>query len=190
MLSDVGGVVAAPEAEHDLDADADDAGGDSMAQRDYVAIRDRPDVLDCIQKTLRELDVPPTQVLVEPTILAVTLEEDNALGVDFTLVGGVDLELLGAVSNAGQLTRDLASWETERNAAKAKVNWPIRRRGLRNVRLAKTRRETVPSATTVQNVPAGSTGSRVTYGESTCGSRRRSSACRVSWTATSIASTA
>ncbi|MBU0716763.1 MAG: hypothetical protein KJ749_00810 [Planctomycetes bacterium] len=100
MLSDVGSAVAAPEAERGLDADAEDAGGDSMAQRDYLAVRDRPDVLDNIQKTLDELDVPPTQVLVEATILAVTLEEDNALGVDFTLVGGVDLELLGAISNA------------------------------------------------------------------------------------------
>ncbi len=100
MLSDVGSAVAAPEAERGLDADADDAGGDSMAQRDYLAVRDQPEVLDRIHKTLRELDVPPTQVLVEATILAVTLEEDNALGVDFTLVGGVDLELLGAISNA------------------------------------------------------------------------------------------
>ncbi len=100
MLSEAGTVVAAPEAERGLETDAHDAGGDSMAQRDYVAVRDRPDVLDRVQQTLRELDVPPTQVLVEATILAVTLDEDNALGVDFTLVGGVDLELLGAISNA------------------------------------------------------------------------------------------
>ncbi len=100
MLSDVGSAVAAPAAERGLDADANDAGGDSMAQGDYIAVRDWPDVLDRIDETLRELDVPPTQVLVEATILAVRLEEDNALGVDFTLVGGVDLELLGAISNA------------------------------------------------------------------------------------------
>lgn len=100
MLSEAGTIVAAPEAEQGLDLDAGDSGGNSMAQRDYVAVRDRPDVLDRIDQTLRELDVPPSQVLVEATILAVTLEEDNALGVDFTLVGGVDLELLGAISNA------------------------------------------------------------------------------------------
>jgi len=99
MLSDVGTAVAAPEAAHGLDTEGP-TGGDSMARRDYLAVRDRPDVLGRIEETLGELDLPPTQVLVEATILAVTLNEDNALGVDFTLVGGVDLELLGAVSNA------------------------------------------------------------------------------------------
>ncbi len=100
MLSDAGSAVAAPEAERGLSGDADDAGGDSMAQGDYVAVHGSPDVLGRIRETLSELDVPPTQVLVEATILAVTLDDDNALGVDFTVVGGVDLELLGAISTA------------------------------------------------------------------------------------------
>jgi len=100
MLSESGSAVAAPEAARGLDTESKDSGGNSMAQRDYLAVRDRPDVLDRVEKTLRELDVPPRQVLVEATILAVTLEDENALGVDFTIVGGVDLELLGAISNA------------------------------------------------------------------------------------------
>ncbi len=100
MLSGVGTAVAAPEAARGLNTEAEDTSGTDLAQMDYLAVRDRPDVLEEIEKTIRDLDVPPKQVLVEATILAVTLDEDNALGVDFTIVGGVDLELLGAMSNA------------------------------------------------------------------------------------------
>ncbi|MFQ5591421.1 MAG: type II secretion system protein GspD, partial [Phycisphaerae bacterium] len=100
MLSKSGTAVAAPQAMRGLKSLANDAGSDDMAQRNYIAVRDRPDVLDAVEKTLQELDVPPAQVLVEATILAVTLDDENALGVDFTVVGGVDLELLGAISNA------------------------------------------------------------------------------------------
>lgn len=100
MLSPVGTVVAAPEAVRGIDTDAGDTSGTDLAQMDYLAVRDRPEVLEQVAETLRELDVAPTQVLVEATILAVTLDEDNALGIDFTVVGGVDLELLGAMSNA------------------------------------------------------------------------------------------
>ncbi len=100
MLSDVGSAVAAPEPESGLGSDTRGIGTGSMAYQGYLAVRDRPDVLDQIERTLRELDIPPTQVLVEATILAVTLDEDNALGVDFTVVGGVDLELLASLSTA------------------------------------------------------------------------------------------
>ena len=112
MLSQGGSAVAAPEAVRGLSTQTSSssggasssltgaANGTGMAQRDYLAVRDRPEVLEEIEKTLRELDVPPKQVQVEATILAVTLNDDNALGVDFTVVGGVDLELLGAMSNA------------------------------------------------------------------------------------------
>ncbi len=127
MLSRKGSVIAAPEAVRGLSigysatsgsgssssssssgsssyssgtGSSSDTSGTDLAQADYLAVRDYPDVLEQVETMLRTLDVPPTQVLVEATILAVSLNEDNALGVDFTVVGGVDLELLGAMSNA------------------------------------------------------------------------------------------
>jgi len=112
MLSDIGTVVAAPEPDSGLSSDAEQGGGASTAHQDYLVVRDRPDVLEQVAATLRELDVRPTQVLVEATILGVTLNDANALGVDFTVVGGVDLELLGSTSTAvtnltmGQLPTD------------------------------------------------------------------------------------
>ena len=100
MLSDVGTAVATPEPEAGLGSDAEQAGADSMALQDFLVVRDRPDVLEHVEQTLCEVDVRPKQVLVEATILGVTLDEQNSLGVDFSVVGGVDLELLGSTSTA------------------------------------------------------------------------------------------
>ncbi|MFH0983259.1 MAG: hypothetical protein V2A79_17205 [Planctomycetota bacterium] len=100
MLSEKGTAVATPEPQRGLSSESEEAGSDNVAQQDYLVVRDRPDVLDRIAKTLREVDIRPTQVLVEATILGVTLDDQNALGVDFTVVGGVDLEVLGSTSTA------------------------------------------------------------------------------------------
>jgi hypothetical protein len=40
--------------------------------------------------TLKEIDRRPRQILVEATILRATLNENNALGIDFTVLGGTD----------------------------------------------------------------------------------------------------
>jgi cobalt-zinc-cadmium efflux system membrane fusion protein len=47
-----------------------------------------------VAEVLRQIDVRPKQVLIEATILRAQLTEDNSLGIDFTITGGVDLELL------------------------------------------------------------------------------------------------
>src|SRR5205085_961004 len=51
---------------------------------------------------LKELDRRPQQVLVEATIAAVTLNDNNSLGVDFNILGGVDFTQL--FHNSGQIT--------------------------------------------------------------------------------------
>ncbi|MCP4591181.1 MAG: hypothetical protein GY842_10575 [bacterium] len=119
MLSDVGTAVATPDTETGLSSDSEQAGGNSLAQQDYLVVRDRPDVIAHILKTLLEVDVRPRQVLVEATILGVRLDDRNSLGVDFTVVGGVDLELIGSTSTAvtnltmGQLpTNRLEKWNS------------------------------------------------------------------------------
>jgi type II secretory pathway component GspD/PulD (secretin) len=55
-----------------------------------------------IEKVIAEIDVMPTQVLIEATILRATLNEDNALGIDFTTVGGIDFAAVNSVSPAAQ----------------------------------------------------------------------------------------
>ncbi|MCK4659095.1 MAG: hypothetical protein KAV82_06190 [Phycisphaerae bacterium] len=112
MLSEGGTAVGTPEPTTGLGSGAEDGGADSMAHQDYLVVRDLPDVLDNIEDILHQVDVRPQQVLVEATILGVSLNEENSLGVDFTVVGGVDLELLGSTSTAvtnlsmGQLPTD------------------------------------------------------------------------------------
>lgn len=83
--------------------------GDTAAQNehdatdlstDYLIVRGRPDVHAAVDELLRIIDVRPKQVLIEATILRATLNEGNELGIDFTLLGGVDFENVASVSNA------------------------------------------------------------------------------------------
>ncbi len=112
LLGTNGTISRSPDPEIGIASAAEQAGGQDWAGPDYLYVFDRPDVHQRVAETLAKIDVRPRQVLVEATILRASLTDDNALGVDFTLVGGVDLELLGSTSNAitditvGQLPTD------------------------------------------------------------------------------------
>jgi type IV pilus assembly protein PilQ len=73
-------------------------GGDSHANREMLIVVDDPERLAEIARVIAKIDVPPRQVLVEATILRAQLNEDNALGIDFTTVGGIDFAELNSVS--------------------------------------------------------------------------------------------
>jgi type IV pilus assembly protein PilQ len=79
-------------------------GGDSHAVEDILVIRDFPDNIDRVRKILKEIDHRPQQVLVEATIIAVRLDENNNLGIDFNILGGVDFAKVfhenGQITNA------------------------------------------------------------------------------------------
>jgi len=104
MLSAIGKVSMTPAANTGLGGTVGmgDTKGDAPAGSDTLIVTDYDDRLVAIEKTLKELDARPKQVLVEATILRATLNEDNALGVDFTTVGGVDFSTLSSVSPAAQ----------------------------------------------------------------------------------------
>jgi len=57
------------------------------------------DTLREVERVLKEVDIRPRQVLIEATILRAELKGNNDLGIDFSIVGGVDLQELGATSN-------------------------------------------------------------------------------------------
>jgi len=90
-----------------------DTEGDAAAGVDALLVTDYGDKLDQIARVLAELDVRPKQVLVEATILRATLNEDNALGIDFTTVGGIDFTALNSVSPAAQ---NIVTGETPQGA--------------------------------------------------------------------------
>ncbi len=112
LLSPEGKIATPPEAEVGISTDegglgggggsggrgAGGTGGDSYTNADFVVVYDYPRNIQEISKIIGQIDARPTQVLIEATILRARLTNDNALGVDFSLVGGVDLELLGGAS--------------------------------------------------------------------------------------------
>jgi type IV pilus assembly protein PilQ len=79
-------------AQSGIDVTASDAGGNSNSSEDMLVITDYVDNLERVRHILKEVDRRPQQVLVEATILAATLNDDNALGVDFSVMGGVKFD--------------------------------------------------------------------------------------------------
>ena len=99
LVGEDGTIVVPAEPASGLGSDAEEAGGYAYAGDDIILVKARLDRLAEIERVIKEIDVRPKQVLIEATILRAELSEDNALGIDFSLVGGVDLAFLGASSN-------------------------------------------------------------------------------------------
>jgi type IV pilus assembly protein PilQ len=73
-------------------------GGDDHAGDDLIVVTDFADNLAKARQVLREVDRRPQQVLVEATVLRAALNENNALGVNFTVLGGVNFSTLNLLS--------------------------------------------------------------------------------------------
>jgi type IV pilus assembly protein PilQ len=98
VLGDQGSVAASPPPQTGLSSDRNTAGGSSDAAMDFLIVTAPPELMRTVERVLKDVDIRPRQVLVEATILRAELTGDNALGIDFTVVGGVDLELFGATT--------------------------------------------------------------------------------------------
>jgi type IV pilus assembly protein PilQ len=86
----------------DFDAALNDGlGGRSRAVGEFLVVRDFPERLDEIADVIAKLDRRPRQVLVEATILRARLSENNALGVDFNALAGIDFRSIGSTSTGG-----------------------------------------------------------------------------------------
>jgi type IV pilus assembly protein PilQ len=89
-----------------IESGAKDVGGNSHANDDILVVSDYPENLDRVRNLIKEIDRRPQQILIEATILRAALNEDNQLGVDFNVVGGVDFANIvstaaGQIVNAG-----------------------------------------------------------------------------------------
>lgn len=98
ILSKEGEVAFTEPAKSGLESGASDVGGNSHSTEDVMVVTDYEDRLGEITRVLAEIDKRPQQILIEATILRATLNEDNALGVDFQVLGGVDF---GGLTGAG-----------------------------------------------------------------------------------------
>jgi type IV pilus assembly protein PilQ len=66
-----------------------DTGGNSHATEDMLVVTDYTENLEKARKIIKEVDRRPQEILVEATILAATLSDNNSMGVDFSVMGGV-----------------------------------------------------------------------------------------------------
>ncbi len=87
-------IAMTPQAANGIQAGGANAGGDSFATNDLIVITDYAENLEMVRKMLLEVDHKPQQVLIEATILQAGLNENNSLGVDFSVLGGVDFTSL------------------------------------------------------------------------------------------------
>ncbi len=91
-------VVAGPGSEDGLQV-TEKLGGNSHASQEIILLYASEDTLERVEGLLAQIDIPPLQVLVEATILSVTLSEENKLGVDFNVLSGIDFQAMGGTSN-------------------------------------------------------------------------------------------
>lgn len=90
MLSDSGTITFSPEAgQFSIPGDVP-TGGESFASESTLVITDYEENVDAILDMIAQIDTRPAQVLVESTILQTSLNEANAFGIDFSIVGDLD----------------------------------------------------------------------------------------------------
>ncbi|MEX2217913.1 MAG: hypothetical protein WD749_04060 [Phycisphaerales bacterium] len=77
------------------------SGGEDFAHDSTLVVFDFAENLSEIEKILKEMDTRPAQVLIEATILQTSLNEANAFGVDFSIIG--DLNFTDFVGLGGPL---------------------------------------------------------------------------------------
>jgi type IV pilus assembly protein PilQ len=103
MLSKDGGEIkAAAETKEFAISDKTPVGADSYALGSTLVIIDFEENIAAIESLLKELDTRPAQVLVEATILQTALNENNAFGVDFSIIG--DLNFVDFINAGGPLS--------------------------------------------------------------------------------------
>lgn len=103
MLTKPGGLIAVTTpSEIGLDESKTKVGGNSMAQTDALLVVDFPEVIAQIELVVTDIDVPPSQVVIEAMILSVKLDDTMKLGVNFALLNGNNKQLV-QTGNGSQL---------------------------------------------------------------------------------------
>lgn len=86
FLSARGRIVLGEAPERDMASNPDDGGGLSSTQPETLIVIDEQSRIDMMDALVADLDKRPRQVLVEATILEVTLDETNRFGVDINYI--------------------------------------------------------------------------------------------------------
>ncbi|MCD4831226.1 MAG: hypothetical protein K8R02_05375 [Anaerohalosphaeraceae bacterium] len=67
-------------------------GGDTMSMRDMVSVYDFPERIEKISEMIEQIDVRPSQVLIEVTILQAKLNETTQFGINWNSIKGLAVE--------------------------------------------------------------------------------------------------
>ncbi len=102
LLSPSGQVTATPSSRQGIASSQNEAGGDDYAAADLIVVRDLRSRLDEIATVLLSFDAEPQQVLIEATILLVSLSDSKQLGVEVSALIGTNFADNGASSISGQ----------------------------------------------------------------------------------------
>lgn len=94
LKSDVGIITVSPEGSVGA---VGTGSGENWAGSNFIIVNDYPEYIAAIEKALKFVDKRPSQVLIEATILVATLNDENKLGIDFNVLGGVDFETQNGV---------------------------------------------------------------------------------------------
>jgi type II secretory pathway component GspD/PulD (secretin) len=87
-------------------------GGNSLAYHDVIVARDFPENLAVIDEIVRRLDLQPPQLLIEAVILSVKLDDQQSLGVNYSVLD--NLQRLAFVSGAGAAVNAVGGFSPER----------------------------------------------------------------------------
>ena len=109
-------------AQSGIEGGLNDLGGNSHSVEDIIVVNDYPENLERVRKIIKEVDRRPQQILIEATIIRAALSDDNALGVDFNILAGVDFSQMvfntsgqGVNASPGTGTPDVGSIGTGNN---------------------------------------------------------------------------
>lgn len=84
-------------------------GNNDYASEAMLVVHDYPENIEAIVKLIDEIDTRPAQVLVEATILQAELNEFNAFGIDFSIVGSLDFNDFVGIGGPLQVANGLIS---------------------------------------------------------------------------------
>ena len=120
LLSDRGKLSFIGEVTGGIERDLGDMGGDNWSKSAILVVNDYPDRLERIAELIAEIDTAPRQVVVDATIASVAVIEEDAFGVDFSIMGNLDITQL--VSPLGPVTDLLRGSVPPKNGG---VNQPV-----------------------------------------------------------------
>jgi len=121
LVSREGKLSATAASQKGIPANKEAAGGNEYASADTVVVVDYPENIERMQTVVAAIDVRPKQVLIEATILAASLMDDNSMGVDFTGLCGIDFQTITATSTGGQSVKlgDLPTEQFDKSTTSA-----------------------------------------------------------------------